>query len=176
MFYRILFRTRYFFSPMLIILGLVIGFLGNLYQKTIIFLGSLVCWLAVFYLSVAPLFFEDHPEKVTVQILNIVILVICIIISILISYFQRIGQLFLTGVSGWFIGLIFYVILVFKGDSTSSKAYFWCVNSIFAVIPTLFVLIKNPKTSFIHVTSIIGSYFLIRGISLVAPGFPNPMD
>lgn len=69
-----------------------------------------------------------------------------------------------------------YVMVIYMGDDEDSKTFFWTSHFFTGVLPSVYTLIKTNRRFFIHTTSVVGSFLIIRGISLVAGGFPPPFD
>jgi len=151
------------------LLGIFLIFFGlKMLKPTLFIFGflSTVCLLLLlFYGAILP---ADHALWI-----GWVVLGGSIIFGILVGYFTakiaKIGLFLLGAWLGYIVGLILYGAFLY---TTDSQVTLWVTVSVLAVVfGGLSFLIYEHAVIF--GTSIVGAYMLIRGISLLAGGFPN---
>jgi hypothetical protein len=76
------------------------------------------------------------------------------------------------GYLGYIFSSIFYQFILRYIETTNPKLIFWITVSI-SILIGIFLIIFMVKQIMIVATSLIGSYIIIKGISLYAGRFPN---
>jgi len=158
----------------LILFGLVLGILGKRFFKISVFIvGTTVLTLAS-TLFVFSAFLNRDSSDVTGWIIFSVCLVISMIGGLLLSKFFRFGIAVAAGWGGVVLALILYNSFVFKIDN-SHKVVFWIFIVLMAVVFAA-LSFKFCWPAVIVATSIAGAYSFIRGISVMAGGYPNELE
>ncbi len=105
-------------------------------------------------------------------------ILVSIMIGVVVGFFMKtklltIGFCILGGVAGFFMGgIIFNLFMV---EWASSLIAFWA-TLIFAAIIGIGLAYWLKDSMVIMCTSFIGSYIFVRGISMLAGGFPTEME
>jgi hypothetical protein len=106
--------------------------------------------------------------------INWLALGICSIISLVGSYFlvksMKYGLALIGGASGAALAL-----LICSSFGVSQAALFWSILGVSALLFT-FLTFKKSDHFMIFSTSLMGSYILVRGVSLFAGGYPNEFE
>ena len=162
------------FGVSLILLGLVLGIMGKRFFKICLFVtGSTVLTLAS-TLFVFSAFLNRDTSNATMWILFSVCLVVSMIGGLLLAKFFRFGIAVAAGWGGVALALILYNAFVYKIDN-SNKIVFWIFIVLMAVACAA-LSFKFCWPAVIIATSIAGAYSLIRGISVMAGGYPNELE
>jgi len=158
----------------LMVLGLALGIMGKGFFKVSLFLvGSTVLTVAS-TLFVFSVFLSRDSSKATGWIIFSICLVVSMIGGLLLAKFFRFGIAVAAGWGGVALALILYNSFVYKIDGTS-KVVFWIFVILMGVIcASLSFYFCWPAV--IIATSISGAYAFIRGISLMAGGYPSEFD
>lgn len=169
-FFAFLSKYSYVWGAVGILLGIFLAFFGNKFVNVMIaIVGSLVCFLGVSYL-----FFELFLHKVSKEWVQWVIVAIIGVFSSMFGYvcvkFRKWGLALLAGWGGVMIG--FAITTAFFVASSLAQYAIWIGLAIVCFLVTLYA----EKKAIMILTSFIGSYCLIRGISLYAGGFPNEFE
>jgi hypothetical protein len=158
----------------LIVFGLVLGILGKRFFKISLFIvGTTVLTLAS-TLFVFTAFLNRDSSDLTGWIIFSVCLVVSMIGGLLLSKFFRFGIAVAAGWGGVVVALILYNSFVFKIDN-SHKVVFWIFIVLMAVVFAA-LSFKFCWPAVIVATSIAGAYSFIRGISVMAGGYPSELD
>ena len=163
-------KYQYIWGAVAIVLGIFLAFFGNKFVNVMLYIiGTLVCFLAA-----SALFFKlflHKTAKVWVQWLMIAII---FVFSNLFGYicvkFRKWGLALIAGWGGVMLGLA-----ITTAFFVASEVARWCIWVGLAIVCFLVTLYAEKKAIMI-LTSFIGSYSLIRGISFYAGGFPNEFD
>lgn len=158
----------------LIVFGLILGILGKRFFKISLFVvGTTVLTLAS-TLFVFTLFMNRDSSNVTGWVVFSVCLVISMIGGLLLAKFFRFGIALAAGWGGVVLALILYNSFVYKIDS-SHKVVFWIFVVLMAVVFAA-LSFKFIWPAVIFATSIAGAYSFIRGISVMAGGYPSELE
>lgn len=169
------FLTQYsfLFGAIMIVFGLILAFCGNKFLTVVI---SLVTALAVFVFGVyLTAMFVDavfKPENVweySVWVILGIWVIIGIIAGVFIGKKRKWGIAVVGAFGGVMLGLL--LTTVFGTLITSAWVYYLIIIS--CGILAFLIAFKVEKFVLIIATSFIGSYFVVRGISMYAGGFPN---
>jgi hypothetical protein len=162
------------FGVTLILLGLVLGIMGKRFFKICLFVtGSTVLTLAS-TLFVFSAFLNRDTSNTLMWILFSVCLVVSMIGGLLLAKFFRFGIAVAAGWGGVALALILYNAFIYKIDN-SNKIVFWIFIVLMAVACAA-LSFKFCWPAVIIATSIAGAYSLIRGISVMAGGYPNELE
>jgi hypothetical protein len=166
------FVTTYWipFAAALILLGVFLAFFGNKFVSGVIFIVTTLA----FFILVGNLFFNlfmKNSRTAWVQWVVIVLIAIvgAIVGGLLVKY-RKLGISILAGWGGAMLGVLLTSIF-FAG----STAVYWIIIIGCAIVFAVAAYFLE-KVMIQLITSFIGSYFLIRGISLFAGGFPNEIE
>jgi hypothetical protein len=170
---KFLSEYSYLFGAVLIVFGLLLAFCGNKFITVVI---SLVTALAVciFGIYLTSMFVDSvfKPENVWEYSVWI-ILGIWVIIGILAGVFIGKKRKWGIAVVGAFGGVMLGLLLttIFGSMINNAVVYYLIIAS--CGILAFIIAFKVEKFVMIISTSFIGSYFIVRGISMYAGGFPN---
>jgi hypothetical protein len=161
---------RWLWGAVLIAIGVVLAFFGNRFVNFVIFLTF---FFAVFCI-LGSLFFYMFMDKVKEDWGKWLALAGIIAVSALLGYFVlKLRKIAVACVSAWGGVLLGFVITT--SFMISETWLYWLI--IIGCGAACFVLAyKIEATVVIGATSFIGSYALIRGISLYAGGFPSEYE
>jgi hypothetical protein len=155
---------------MLIVLGLFLAFFGNKFVNAVIYI---MATLAAFFAG-SMLFFQLFMKNVEKQWIQWVIIGLIFVganlIGMVLVKTRKYGIAVLAGFGGAMLGLIITTTFVVG----SSTAWYGIVIGTAAVMACLAFYIEAQIIML--VTSFAGSYFVIRGISLYAGGFPSETE
>ena len=162
-----------FFALFLIVFGLINCVFGQKFDRITAFLLTLVGTI------VLVLFFSQYILPSGCAYWKIwIMLVLGAIIGCVLGYFvwkyhDKIYAFLVGGLAGFLLGEFLFNLFgnAIKGNSTLINILFIIFSIILAIILAYFI----RAFIIIIATSFIGSYSLIRGISLFAGGFPNEM-
>lgn len=169
--FRYIGRYSYLFGAVMIVFGIFVGFLGKKLVKPTIFLvgtSAFVILSAWFIFTLA--FTRDSSETIEWVVFGVCCLV-GIFIGLLLAYLSRLGTAVLTAWGGVCLALMLYTSFVYKIDNSSQVVYWVFLVLMGIVFGLLGYFLYNHAV--ILSTSIIGSYMVIRGISMYAGHFPN---
>ena len=158
----------------LIVFGLVLGIIGKRFFKISLFIvGTTVLTLAS-TLFVFSAFLDRDSSNATGWIIFSVCLVVSMIGGLLLAKFFRFGIAVAAGWGGVVLALILYNSFVYKIDN-SHKVVFWIFLVLMAVVCAA-LSFKFCWPAVIIATSIAGAYSFIRGISVMAGGYPSELE
>lgn len=163
-----------FWGAVLIVVGLILAFLGN---KFIILMIGIISALAIFvgglYATSAIVDASTNETNVKDYVVWI-ILVVWAIVGMVGGWFiakkKKLGIAIVGGFGGAMLGMLITTMFVVG----NAAAYYGVIfgTAILCAIVTYFI----ETFVIIVVTAFIGSYFVIRGISMYAGGFPNETE
>ena len=166
------FMQKYYFlwGAALILVGIFLAFFGNKFVNAVIYL---VATIAVTIIG-GLIFFNLLMSKVKAQwaqwLIIAIIFVLANFVGFLLVKFRKYGVGALAGWGGVMLGL-----LITSATMIGSGAAYWGIVVGMGVAFAIMALLVEKKV-IMFVTSFSGSYFLIRGISLYAGGFPNESE
>jgi len=174
-FFKFLNEYWWLFGALLMIVGFFVGFFGKpLFKPTICIVGSLVFIVlsSIFFFSV--IFNGEVQSETWMWVTFALCCLVGFIVGILLAKLSRVGVAVLAAWGGVCLGLICYNAFFHYMDGEKHIA-FWIVIILFA-IATGAISFKFFKPMLIVSTALIGSYSMIRGLSLYAGGFPPEMQ
>lgn len=156
-------------GALLIAVGITLCLFGRkLFKPTICLVGTaaFVFMSLMFFYSV---FFNTNTKAYVGWVVLGVSVVVGTIVGIFLAKVSRAGVAVLAGWGGLCLGLILYSAFLYK---TESQYVFWITIVGFAAV---FAALSFFIFDYILIgsTSLIGSYALVRGVSLYAGGYPN---
>jgi hypothetical protein len=151
------------------VIGLFLAFLGRkLFSAAIFIVGAIIVTgliLIIFYST----FLSDS----TSSWLPWLIVSLSIVVGLICGYFlmkvEKIGGALLAGWGGFILGVVLNETVFYLA---SSAVLFWCINVGFAVVFALLGFFFFNYAVMLA-TSFIGAYMTMRGIGIMAGGFPN---
>lgn len=169
-FFELMNKYYFLWGAGLIVLGLFLSFFGNKFVNVVIYIMVTIA----FFLVVCNMFFNLFMEKVKKEWIQWVFIGLIFVGANFAGWFsikfRKQGISILAGVAGAMIGFI-----IARTFAVGSKAAYWTIvassGGILAVI-AYYV----EKQTIMFVTAFTGSYFMIRGVSVYAGGFPNEVD
>jgi len=160
----------YLWGAILIVLGIFLAFFGNKFVTVVIYV---VAMIAIF-LVLTGLFFELFLSKVgKVWVQWLIVAIILILANVAAFFLAKYRKFGIAALSAWG-GVIVGFVITNTFFITSAAAY-WCIVVGLGVVFGI-VAFFAEKHVIIFVTSFVGAYALIRGISLYAGGFPNEIE
>ena len=155
----------------MIFFGLLVGFLGSKLIKPTICVVATLAFIFIAALSGFAIFFDRYSSEVAEWIVFGVCCVVGILFGVLMAYLSRFGTALLAAWGGVALALMLYTSFMYKWDNNHQVLYWIWVIGMGAATGILGYIMFDHAT--IIATSIVGSYLLIRGISLYAGGFPD---
>lgn len=169
-FFTFLQKYYYLWGAALIIIGIFLAFFGNKFVQVVIYVVAMVA----IFLVLTGLFFEwflSDVGAVWAQWLIVaIILILANVAAFFLAKYKKFGIAVLSAWGGVMLGFV-----ITNTFFITSAALYWCVVVGLGVIFGI-VAFFTEKHVIIFVTSFVGSYALIRGISLYAGGFPNEIE
>lgn len=159
------------FGLILIGVGLFVGFFGKKLLKPTIFLVGAIAIILVLSVLLFTVFLDANSSSTTEWVVFGVSCAIGIVGGLLLAYLARFGVALLSAWGGVCLGLMLYSSFVYKIDNSTQWAFWVFVILMGLAGAALGYFLFNH--ALILSTSVIGSYFVIRGISFFAGGFPN---
>lgn len=149
------FSGKYFFKSAICVVGTI----------------AITMLLSLFLFSV---FFSRDSSHILAWVVFIICLAIGVCAGIVLAALTRLGVGVLAAWGGFCLGLILYNAFLYKVDN-DSKVAFWSTTISLAVVAAILTLAVFNMAIIVS-TSIVGSYSLMRGISMYAGGFPDEME
>jgi len=162
-------QYAWMFGTAFIIIGLFLGFLGRKLFNVAVFivttLGVAGLILFVFYAT----FLNDNTEAwVSWTVLSVSIL-LGLVAGFLMVKLEKIAGALLAGFGGFCLGVVLNETVVYLAGSV---VLFWCINIGLAIIFAILGFVAFDH-AIILATAFLGSYLTMRGIGIMAGGFPN---
>ena len=165
-------KYYYLWGAALIAAGVFVAFFGNnLVNGVIMLVSSILVWLLASY---GIFWILDKTGTNTSDTVNWVILGACAIVGGVVGYVlmktRKFGIAVLSAWGGVLIGLLLTSMILVESRVTYYLIILGCA------IVTFGFAIKFEKIVIMLMTSLTGSYMIIRGISLYAGGFPSEAE
>ena len=153
----------------MILVGLFLGLLGRKLWVIAIFLLAAFITVAVILF----VFYTTFLKSTTADWVGWTVLACSIIFGVILGLtmtrFARPGAAVIAAWGGFVLGLILNEAVLYL---VTSQYVFWAVCGGCAVVAGILVFVTYNHAIIIS-TSLVGSYFFVRGISLYAGGFPD---
>ena len=161
-------RYEWFFGGVFIILGIILAFFGRtLFPYAMFIFGSFITSGGILLLCYVT--YLQRDQKAYVIWFTFIMAVVCgLVMGYLCAKFERLGAAAITGWGGYICSL-FLNAAIHNQDSVILS---WSITIGFVLLCGISTLCYLNE-SIILSTSMVGSYFFIRGISFYANGFPN---
>lgn len=156
----------------MIVLGIFLAFFGNKMVDIVIFIiGSLATWVAgVWFVFWVLTWFSAETSQTAEWVIIGVVAALALGVGFLLVKFRKVGFGLLAAWGGVFLG--FLITTTFLVSTTWA---YWTI--IVGCAVALFILtIYVEKHVVMCLTSFVGSYGIVRGISLYAGGFPSELE
>jgi hypothetical protein len=152
-----------------IILGLVFCFFGNALINGILFVtGALISFAALSYVTFAIL---EHMDKDPTETVQWCLVAGCALVGILLGVaIKRVRSIGIAALAAWggvALGLLIVTTFVIANQYAKWGIIVGCA------IGLGYVAFRVEKVVMIGVTGVLGSYMIVRGISMYAGGYPN---
>lgn len=151
----------------MIVLGLFLAFFGNKFVNVVIYIATTI----VVFALIVFLLFNWIMSKVKKDWIQWLFLALVFLGSNICGYFmvrlRRVGIAILAAFGGVMLG-----ILITTTCSIHKPVWYWLIVVGLAVVLAVIAFFVERHV-IMFITSFIGSYCIIRGISLYAGGFPN---
>jgi hypothetical protein len=150
-------------------IGLFLTFLGRKIFNVAIFIVAAIVVSGLILIIFYSTFLADNTATWLSWLVVSLAIVVGIVCGYLATKVEKIGGALLAGWGGFCLGVVINETVLYLAHST---ALFWCVNIGLAVLFAIigFLLFNQ---SVIIATSFIGAYMTMRGIGIMAGGFPN---
>lgn len=157
-----------------ILIGSFLNFLGaKIVKCTLVITSFFVTIGGIFFL----LFSVIGLKSISMTVMWI-LLILTILISFVVAYlflkFIKVFYAVLGGIMGYAIGSILYSF-IFRHISANPTLFYWLTIIVCIILGVLFAVFAHKHLTIVA-TSILGSYIFIRGISLLAGGFPSEAE
>lgn len=157
-----------------ILIGSFLNFLGaKIVKCTLVITSFFVTVGGIFFL----LFSVIGLKSLSMTVMWI-LLILTLLISFLVAYlflkFIKVFYAVLGGIMGYAIGSIVYSF-IFRHITSNPELFYWLSIIICVILGVLFAVFAHKHLTIVA-TSILGSYIFIRGISLLAGGFPSEAE
>lgn len=150
-------------------IGLFLAFLGRKIISAAVFIVVAIIVSGLILIIFYSTFLSAATESwVSWLVVSLTIIVGCIA-GYLAQKVEKIGGALLAGWGGFVLGVVLNETVFYLAKSS---VLFWCINIGFAVIFALLGFFFFNQ-AVILATSFIGSYMTMRGIGMMAGGFPN---
>jgi hypothetical protein len=171
MFEKFFDENKYIVAAIMIVVGLVFCFAGNAMVNVILFItGAVVAFAGISYVTFWALETMNKEASTTVQWVIIVgSAVLGLLAGFAVKTYRTIGISCLAAWGGVALGMLLTTTFLISNVYSKYAIIIGC-----AVVIGFFAF-KVEKLVVIIVTGFIGSYMIVRGISLYAGGFPNEM-
>jgi len=162
-------RNRFIFGGVFIGIGLFVNLFGLKGIKPTVFIISSITITAALLITIYMLF---NVGDAISEVWNWVILIACSLLGLVAGFLLtktiRVGFGIMGGATGFAIGLLMTSVF-----HVESQVWFWVISSAFGLAFFGLTFLKSAET-IIFITSVIGSYIWVRGISIMIPGsYPN---
>lgn len=164
-------QYKYVIAAVMIVLGLIFCFAGNALINLILFVASSI--IAFFALVSLVYYIVEKANKEPSETVQWVIVGSSAVVGLLVGFavkkYRSIGVACLAAWGGVAIGLLLTTTFFVQSPYAKYGIIIGC-----AIILAFFAF-KVEKLVVIAITGLLGSYMIVRGISLYAGGFPNEM-
>jgi len=152
-----------------IVAGLFFAFLGRkVFNATLFIITALiVCGLILFIFYATCL--QDNTKSWVGWLMLSVSVILGLLAGFLMVKLEKFGAALVAGWGGFCLGVVLNETVLYLA---TSAALFWCVNIGLAIICAVLAFFIVDQVIMIA-TAFIGSYMVMRGIGLMAGGFPN---
>ena len=162
-------KFSWLWGAFFIVAGIFLGLFGRKLWVAAIFLITFF----IFSSGILLLFYTTFLRSNTAGWVGWTVLAGAIVVGLALGFLmtklQRLGAAILAAIGGFVLGLLLNETVLYLA---SSDIVFWCVCCGCALVAACLVF-DAYNHAIILSTSLIGSYFFVRGISLYAGGFPN---
>jgi hypothetical protein len=163
-------KYSYLWGAVLIVFGIILAFFGNKFVNLVIFLTFFTASFCI----LGSLFFYMFMDKVNEDWAKWLCLAAIIVVSGLLGYFiVRLRKWGIALAAAW--GGVLLGLLITSAFVVSATWLYYVILVACGLVAFLFAL-KTQNTVMIGVTSFVGSYGIVRGISLYAGGFPSEAE
>ena len=150
--------------------GFVFAFLGSSLQNGVIFITSFACLFAYFSFLMLNHFLKRVHFSLGIPIALSILALLCLIVALILTKFRKYELGIISGFGGFLLGLLVNQLL-----NIQNKFIHYTI--IVLLVLTLFILAyKLFKYILIFTTTLSGSYFIVRGLSLYIGSFPNEFE
>lgn len=153
----------------MIVLGIFFAFFGfKLFQVALFIVATLVVMgllLFIFYST----FLQTNTEAWVGWLVFAVSVVLGLVAGVLSVKLQDFAGAILAGWGGFLLGVLINETVLWLAGSA---ALFWIINVVMALIFAALGY-KFTKEAEVLATSFIGSYMMMKGVGIMAGGFPN---
>lgn len=160
---------KYIFGFIFIGIGIFLGFFGRKIINAAVFIVVALIVTGLILIIFYSTFLSDNTESWVSWLVVSLSIIFGLVCGFFAQKVEKIGGALLAGWGGFVLGVTLNETVFYLANST---VLFWCVNVGFAVIfAALGFFFFNQAV--IVATSFIGAYMTMRGIGIMAGGFPN---
>jgi len=159
---------RFLWGTVYIVMGVFFAIFGRKLFKAALFIGGALIFTTLSSVIFYSTFLNDTSTK-TSWIVICSIIVVGMAVGFVISKFEKFGAIILGALGGYTCGVLLNDSVAYL---TGSIAVVWSINILCAIVAAV-VAWKFFDKGIIFATSLIGSFFIMRGIGLYIGGFPN---
>lgn len=159
----------WFFGIGFIAIGLFLAFLGRkIFNATLFIITAIIVAGLILFIFYATFLEDSTAAWVGWTVLGFAVL-LGLVAGFLMVKFEKFGAALVAGWGGFCLGVLLNETVLYLA---TSAVLFWCVNIGLALICAILGFVLLDQTV-ILATAFIGSYMTMRGIGIMAGGFPN---
>lgn len=163
-------KYYYLWGAALIVLGVIVGFFGNRFVNLVIFLTFFFASFCI----LGSVFFYMFMDKIEKDWAKWAAAAGILVVSGGLGYFiLRLRKWAVALVSAW--GGVLLGFILTSTFVISTEWLYWVVLVACAVV-AFFLALKTQNTVMMITTGFVGSYSMVRGVSLYVGGFPSETD
>lgn len=149
-------------------MGFFFAIFGRKLFKAALFIGGALIFTTLISVIFYSTFLKETSTKTSWFVICITI-VVGMAVGFVISKFEKFGAIILGALGGYTCGVLLNDSVVYL---TGSIAVLWLMNILCAIVAAVAAW-KFFDKGIIFATSLIGSFFIMKGIGMYAGGFPN---
>jgi len=164
-----------FFGVLLILIGFWMLIFGGQQYKILMFLECQLI-LTIFFMCILYAFL--YPPSFTEEYIVWLSLLGCLVVGggcgYVASEYWKVGLFFIGAWIGGLLGGFLYGLIIYLAGNENPTLVLW-VTIVLSALFVALIAIKCIEYIAIVGSALVGSYFLVRGISLFAGGYPNEL-
>lgn len=163
---------QYVFGPLFMLLGLFMALAGRKFFKTAVLLvGAFIVTFFLLTISYQTFLATAQEEWVNWLTMSLAIF-IGLVCGLLAVKLERFGSCLLAGWAGFCIGVLLNEAVLYLAQSI---VLMWVINGVCALVAAALAFFYFNQSIMIA-TSIMGSFFFVRGLGLILGNFPSEME
>ena len=163
---------QYIFGPLFMIIGLFMALAGRKFFKGTVFLvGAII--VAFFILTISYQTFLASAQREWVNWLTVsAAIIVGLACGLVAVKLEKFGACLIAGWAGFCVGVLLNESVLYLAQSV---VLMWIINVVCALIAAALAFFYFNQAIMIA-TSIVGSFFFVRGLGLMLGNFPNEME